>query len=134
MIDKKWLIAGLAAQTVVAGVLGALLVISIQGWRDQREGTAALERRMLEHRYEYKVVTVAPESLERTGDEAMKAASISVNEKELSALGNQGWEIVGSYLELETAYPNFGDAKYVTGLQTNVRPQRLVLILRHRIG
>jgi hypothetical protein len=42
--------------------------------------------------------------------------------------------IVGSYLEIETAYPNFGDSKYVTGLQPNVRPQRLVLVLRHRIG
>ena len=38
------------------------------------------------------------------------------------------------YLEMETAFPNSGSAKYVTGPQPNVRPQRLVLILQRRVS
>ena len=37
------------------------------------------------------------------------------------------------YLEIETAFPNFGSADYVTGLRDNVRPQRLVLILKRPV-
>lgn len=84
-------------------------------------------------RYEYKVLAVMSEGHERTGETAMKYAAITPSDTELSALGAEGWEIVGSYLELETAYPNFGDSKYVTGLQPNIRPQRAVILLRRRV-
>jgi hypothetical protein len=33
---------------------------------------------------------------------------------------------------METAHPNFGNSEYVTGLQPNIRPQRVVLVLRRR--
>lgn len=45
----------------------------------------------------------------------MKFSSITPDEKAVSALGDAGWEVVGTYLEMETAYPNFGKAEYVTG-------------------
>lgn len=64
----------------------------------------------------------------------MKSTSVTPSQDELSKLGAEGWELVGSYLEMETAFPNFGNAGYVTGLQPNVRPQRAVLIFRRRLG
>lgn len=85
-------------------------------------------------RWQYMTLTFPSEGHDRTGAEAMKFASITPNMQQLSSLGAQGWEVVASYLELETAFPNFGDDKFVTGLQPNVRPQRLVVILKHRLG
>ena len=84
--------------------------------------------------YEYCVKQYFPEeSHERTGDNFADTAAyttIAVNNDELNSLGAQGWEIVTSYIETETAWPNFGNNDYVTGLQPNVRPQSLVVILK----
>lgn len=84
--------------------------------------------------YEYCVKQYFPEeSHERTGSNFADTAAyttIDVNEDELNSLGAQGWEIVTSYIETETAWPNFGNSGYVTGLQPNVRPQSLVVILK----
>lgn len=74
--------------------------------------------------YEYKVVTVSSEGHDRTGEAAIKFASVTPSDGDLTKLGGEGWEVVTTYLEMETAYPNFGKAEYVTGLQTSVRPQR----------
>lgn len=82
--------------------------------------------------YEYRVVSVSASHYERIGPDAMKPSLIEVDQAELSRIGGFGWELVSCFLESETAYPNFGDDKYVTGLQTNIRPQRLVLIFRRR--
>ena len=133
MSDRKATIS-LIIQSLGVLALSALVVVQVLSWGDAKSDAAELRTAMMEPRYEYKVVVVAGSSNDRTGDGALKPSSISVDEKELSKLGSQGWEIVGSFLEMETAYPNFGRAEYVTGLQTNVRPQRVVLILRHRIG
>jgi hypothetical protein len=134
MIERRWLVLGLVAQALVVAALGGLLVVQVLGWQAGRTEVAELRTRMLEPRYEYKVIVVSGEKLSRFGEEAMKSSAITVDDKELSKLGSQGWEVVATYLEHETAYPNFGDERYVTGLKTNVRPQRLVLVLRHRIG
>ena len=48
----------------------------------------------------------------------------------LDSRGQNGWELVDTFLEHETAHPNFGKDDYVTGIQPNVRPQRLVLIFK----
>ena len=48
----------------------------------------------------------------------------------LSLRGQNGWELVDTFLEHETSHPNFGKDDYVTGLQPNIRPQRLVLIFK----
>jgi Domain of unknown function (DUF4177) len=120
---------GLALLTLLA-----LVTLQLITRTDHATEAARLRVLLLEPRYEYKVVVFAGSASDRTGADALEAASIEVDEKELSRLGSQGWEIVDSFLEMETAYPNFGNDKYVTGLQTNVRPQRLVMVLRHRIG
>lgn len=41
-----------------------------------------------------------------------------------------GWEMVGSHLEMETAFPNFGKDDFVNGLQPNIRPQSLTLLFK----
>jgi hypothetical protein len=84
-------------------------------------------------KYEYKVIGFPTESNDRTGDGAMKFASVQVDEGQITSMGIEGWELVGSFLEIETAYPNFGRSEYVTGLQPNVRPQRAVLIFKRQI-
>jgi hypothetical protein len=83
--------------------------------------------------WEYRVVSISPETAHDRGltiEGGMAQNQIDVSDAQLNALGLQGWELAGSYLEMETAFPNFGDSKYVTGLRDNVRPQRLVLILK----
>jgi len=82
------------------------------------------------NKYEYKVIYFNHEGHERTGNGAGKFATITPSEISLNNQGDYGWELVSSYLELETAYPNFGDNNYVTGIQPNVRPQRLVCIFK----
>ena len=85
--------------------------------------------------WEYKTVEVYPDSSsERTGDDALKFQSITPSINEINSIGEEGWELVTSYLEIETAFPNFGDDKYVSGLQPNVRPQRVVLMFKRSLG
>ena len=81
-------------------------------------------------KWEYKVLTVSNEGFDRSGSEAMKATKVSPTESELNGLGAEGWELVASYLELETSHPNFGNETYVTGLQPNIRPQRAILLFK----
>lgn len=82
--------------------------------------------------WEYKVVTVGSEGHERLKVGAMNYSSITPSEADFNLLGKQGWELSSSYLEMETAWANFGKDEYVTGLQPNVRPQRVVFIFKRR--
>lgn len=94
-------------------------------------------------RWEYKVVEFTPDPLSslastlagkssRTGTEALRPATIQIDAARLQSLGDDGWEMVGSFLEMETAFPNLGNDDYVTGLRENVRPQKAVLIFKRR--
>ena len=83
--------------------------------------------------YEYTTVTFYAEEKSRTGSGASEYTTVYISEERLDMLGLEGWEVVGSYLEMETAYPNFGDSNYVTGIQPNVRPQKVVVILKRPI-
>jgi len=86
--------------------------------------------------WEYRVVSIGPAVAHDRGltiEGGMAQNQINVSDTQLNTLGLQGWELAGSYLEMETAFPNFGSADYVTGLRDNVRPQRLVLILKRPV-
>jgi hypothetical protein len=124
-----WITQGIITLAVVT-----LAIVQIMAWHHAEQTASDARTLVLEPRYEYKTVSIIAGALDRTGSDALKAARIEVDERELSKLGSQGWEVIGSFLETETAFPNFGSDKYVAGLQPNVRPQRLVMILRHRIG
>jgi hypothetical protein len=86
-----------------------------------------------EKKWEYKVLSISNEGYARSGSDAIKVTKVSPTESELNKLGLEGWELVTSYLELETAHPNFGDESYVTGLQPNIRPQRAVLLFKRHM-
>lgn len=69
--------------------------------------------------WEYKVVKVA-------GKEADFAADFGTlifadQTAMLNKMGKEGWELVSTYTETGTAFPNFGNSEYVTGLRDNTR-------------
>jgi hypothetical protein len=136
MNDRKLLVLiGTQVATFLAvAALVALTIVNQSQMIDAVEKVAREIRDTREARYEYKVVSYATDAPSRTGDDAMKYASVTPDESALTSLGSAGWEVVASYLEVETAFPNFGRSDYVTGLQPNVRPQRLVIILRRRVA
>lgn len=86
-----------------------------------------------EPKWEYKTVTFLTSGNEREGLQAFNYSSIKLDQKQLASLGGEGWELVTDYLEMETAFPNFGASNLVTGLQPNIRPQSLVLIFKRKV-
>jgi hypothetical protein len=131
-MGARGLIATTCAVVATLSLL-ALLALQTMRWKHDDEQLVVIRNELRSPTYEYKIIAVASGG-ERTGDDAMKFTSVTPDEHELSKLGSLGWEVVSTYLEMETAFPNFGNAGYVTGLQPNVRPQRLVMILRRRIS
>jgi hypothetical protein len=85
-------------------------------------------------RWEYKVVEYVPISgPSRTGEGGIQSVGINIPEQDLNGLGVHGWELVSSHLEMETAFANLGvRSDLVTGIRSNVRPQRVVLIFKRR--
>jgi len=89
-------------------------------------------------KYAYKVVSVQaqfsqdPQASAYDKENAAKLVSTSVDikDEQLAVLGQEGWELVGTFLEVETTHPNYGNSQYVTGLQANVRPQKAVLLFK----
>ena len=66
----------------------------------------------------------------RSYDDAELATAVEINEEELNRIGNMGWELVSVYLEMETAFYNFGASDLHTGIKPNVRPQSVVAIFK----
>ena len=84
------------------------------------------------NRWEYQTLEFTGTGMSRTGSGALGASTILVESSKLREMGAQGWELVGTLLEMETAFPNFGKDEYTTGLRENVRPQKAVLIFKRR--
>lgn len=55
---------------------------------------------------------------------------IPMPEEELNKLGKDGWELVDVYTRVETVHPNFGNEKYVTGLQPNTRTEAILFVFK----
>lgn len=118
-------------QTVIVALLAALLVVGILG-----AGLLAYSVFISEEvTWEYRVEEILPdETYERSNStEAFRITSISLEENELNDYGKEGWELVACFLETETAWPNFGNDDYVTGIRENTRPQKLVLIFKRAL-
>lgn len=54
-------------------------------------------------------------------------------EDSLKAAGKEGWELVDIVTTLETTHPNFGDEKYVSGLQPNTRTMMWSLVFKRKV-
>ena len=88
-------------------------------------------------RWEYQTIELTAKESDTAFSDNEKALSyktIPDISSKISEMGQERWELVSSYLENETAYPNFGNNEYVTGIQPNVRPQKLVLIFKRPKG
>ncbi len=85
-------------------------------------------------KFTYKVINVQAQfDKGKTTNSDLNTTSVNLKDEELSLLGNDGWELVGTFLEEETTHPNYGNSSYVTGLQPNIRPQRAVMIFKKQL-
>jgi hypothetical protein len=66
----------------------------------------------------------------REYDDAKDATAVFIEESELDSFGREGWELVSTYLEMETAFFNFGKSDLHTGIKENMRPQAVVAIFK----
>jgi len=66
----------------------------------------------------------------REYDDAKDATAVFIEQSELDSLGSEGWELVSTYLEIETAFFNFGKSDLHTGIKENVRPQAVVALFK----
>ena len=69
--------------------------------------------------WEYKVVKVAGTDAEVMAD--FGTLVFADQTSMLNKMGKEGWELVSTYTETDTSFPNFGNSEYVTGLRTNTR-------------
>ena len=69
--------------------------------------------------WEYKVVKVAGKDAESLADYGPLVYGDQT--AMLNKMGKDGWELVSTYTETATAFPNFGNSEYVTGLRDNTR-------------
>lgn len=86
--------------------------------------------------WEYMTVEYLAETSDSaiTSDQkALSYKTVEIKAEEMNKLGAIGWELVSTFVEIETSHPNFGKGEYVTGLQPNVRTQRLVCIYKRRV-
>jgi hypothetical protein len=66
----------------------------------------------------------------REYDDAKDPTAVFIEQSDLDSLGSEGWELVSTYLEMETAFFNFGESNLHTGIKENVRPQAVVAIFK----
>ena len=66
----------------------------------------------------------------REYDDAKDATAVFIELSDLDSLGSEGWELVSTYLEMETAFFNFGKSDLHTGIKENVRPQAVVALFK----
>ncbi len=83
--------------------------------------------------WEYKTVKFYGDDLNRINQNAFKDNTIYISQSKLDELGKEGWELVSTSLELETAFPNFGNEQYVLGIRENIRPQCLICIFKRKV-
>ena len=48
----------------------------------------------------------------------------------MDSLGCEGWELVNTYTELYTLYPNFGQEGYHTGIKENVKIKNICFVFK----
>ena len=80
--------------------------------------------------WEYKVVKVAGKLAETLADYG--ALVYGDQTAMLNKMGKEGWELVSTYTETATAFPNFGNSDYVTGIRDNTRTSVVNFIFKRQ--
>lgn len=85
-------------------------------------------------KWEYKVIEIGRPDLDYyyEDNEWRKFNPVRIENPtdELNALGKEGWELVATYTSVSTAFPNFGNHEYVTGLQSNTRTHKVCFVFK----
>ena len=80
--------------------------------------------------WEYKVVKVAGKPAETLADYG--ALVYGDQTAMLNKMGKEGWELVSTYTETATAFPNFGNSDYVTGIRDNTRTSVINFVFKRQ--
>lgn len=80
-------------------------------------------------KWEYKTVSINGCFAGETASPTFCDPSSMLNE-----LGKEGWELVGTYTEIKTVFPNFGREEYVTGIRTNTATNIVNFVLKREVG
>lgn len=80
-------------------------------------------------KWEYKTVRINGQSYGTFSSPDFSDPSSTLNE-----LGKEGWEVVGTYTEVNTVFPNFGEDKYVTGIRSNTATTVVNFVLKRELG
>lgn len=65
------------------------------------------------------------------GDYEDKEANFfNPNIEVLDSLGSEGWELVDTYTEIYTLFPNFGQKGYHTGMKENVKVKNICFVFK----
>ena len=91
-------------------------------------GMVSCSKKEEPNKWEYKTLISWPEM--SSYFDYFHKNSIPVPEEELNKLGEDGWELVSVYTRIETVHPNFGNDKYVTGLQPNTRTEGVFYVFK----
>lgn len=78
--------------------------------------------------WEYKIVKVAGQEAEVIPD--FTPMVFNDQTKMLNTMGQDGWELVNTYTEINSAHPNFGNSSYVSGIRMNTRTSVLNFIFK----
>lgn len=85
-------------------------------------------------KWEYKVIEIGRPDLDYYSEDnewrKFNPVRIENPTDELNALGKEGWELVATYTSVSTAFPNFGNHEYVTGLQSNTRTHKVCFVFK----
>ena len=81
--------------------------------------------------WEYKVIKVAGQDAAVMEDYGPKVFEDQT--QMLNKMGKDGWELVNTYTEVGTAFPNFGNKDYVTGIRQNTRTTVLNFIFKRQV-
>lgn len=81
--------------------------------------------------WEYKVIKVAGQDATIMEDYGPKVFEDQT--QMLNKMGKDGWELVDTYTEIGSAFPNFGNKDYVTGIRENTRTTVLNFIFKRQV-
>lgn len=78
-------------------------------------------------KWEYKIVIVKAQESGK-----FQSNKFDVSNDSLNLYGKDGWELVDVFEKTETVHPNYGDDRYVAGLQPNVRTSEINLVFKRK--